>query len=125
MSEGKRSVKVADAIRKEVGEMLVKSLKDPRIGFVTITRVTVTDDCRSAKVYFSVMGSLAERENSEKGLISATGFVRKELGKRLRLRYTPEVVFQFDPSVEYAIHIEEVLRQLHKEEEQNGEDDET
>jgi ribosome-binding factor A len=125
MSEGKRSVKVADAIRKEVGEMLLKSLKDPRIGFVTITRVMVTDDCRSAKVYFSVMGSVAERESSEKGLISATGFIRKELGKRLRLRYTPEVVFQFDPSIEYAIHIEKVLQQLHKEDEKNGEEDET
>jgi len=116
---------VADAIRKEVGEMLLKSLKDPRIGFVTITRVMVTDDCRSAKVYFSVMGSVAERESSEKGLISATGFIRKELGKRLRLRYTPEVVFQFDPSIEYAIHIEKVLQQLHKEDEKNGEEDET
>ena len=94
MGEGKRSEKVADLIRKEISELLLKSLKDPRIGFVTITRVLVSEDCRSAKVYFSVMGSLTERERSEKGLASARGFIRKEIGRRIGLRYTPDIVFQ-------------------------------
>src|SRR3989304_5823593 len=97
--EGKRSEKVADLIQKEVSQMLVKSIKDPRIGFVTITRVNVSEDCRLAKVYFSVAGTLGERENSVKGLDSAKGYVRKELGRRIRLRYTPEIIFQFDPSI--------------------------
>lgn len=118
--EGKRSERVADLIQREVAEMLVKSIKDPRIGFVTITKVTVSEDCRFAKVYFSVAGSLAERESSGKGLDSAKGYVRKELGRRLRLRYTPEIVFQFDPSIEYAIHMEEVIRSIHRGEEPNG-----
>ena len=118
--EGKRSEKVADLIQREVAEMLVKSIKDPRIGFVTITKVTVSEDCRFAKVYFSVAGTLAERESSGKGLESAKGYVRKELGRRLRLRYTPEIVFQFDPSIEYAIHMEEVIRNIHRGEEPNG-----
>ena len=111
--EGKRSEKVADLIQKEISQMLVKSIKDPRIGFVTITRVTVSEDCRFAKIYFSVAGNLAERENSQKGLESAKGYVRKELGRRIRLRYTPEIMFQFDPSIEYAIHMEELIHSLH------------
>ncbi len=118
--EGKRSEKVADLIRKEISEMLVKSLKDPRIGFITITRVTVSDDCRYAKIYFSVMGSLTEREKSTVGLNSAKGYIRKELGRRIGLRYTPEIVFQFDPSIEYAIHIGEVFEHLHQGETKDG-----
>jgi ribosome-binding factor A len=121
--EGKRSEKVADLIQREVSEMLVKSIKDPRIGFVTITKVTVSEDCRFAKVYFSVAGTLAERESSGKGLDSAKGYVRRELGRRLQLRYTPEIVFQFDPSIEYAIHMEEVIRNIHRGEEPNGDEE--
>jgi len=121
--EGKRSEKVADLIQKEISQMLVKSIKDPRIGFVTITRVTVSEDCRFAKVYFSVAGTPAERESSMKGLDSAKGYVRKELGRRIRLRYTPEIMFQFDPSIEYAIHMEELIQSLHQEKESHGEEE--
>jgi ribosome-binding factor A len=120
MPEGKRSDRVADLIQKEVSEMLVRSIKDPRIGFVTITRVTVSDDCRLAKIYFSVVGTLSEREESTKGLNSAKGYIRKELGRRMSLRYTPEIMFQFDPSIEYAIHIGEVFQHLHQESKKNG-----
>ena len=122
MTTGKRSEKVADLIHKEISEMLIKSLKDPRIGFVTITRVTVSEDCRFAKVYFSVMGSLAERDQSAMGLNSAKGYIRKELGRRMGLRYTPEIMFQFDPSIGYAIHIEEVLQHLHQKEGNPGDE---
>jgi ribosome-binding factor A len=120
MLEGKRSERVADLIHKEISEMLIRSIKDPRIGFVTITRVTVSDDIRLAKVYFSVTGSQSEREKSLTGLNSARGFVRKELGRRMRLKHTPDITFHFDPSIEYAIHIAEVIQQLHREE---GEDE--
>ena len=118
--EGKRSEKVADLIQKEISQMLVKSIKDPRIGFVTITKVTVSEDFRLAKVYFSVAGTLEEREKSMKGLDSAKGYVRKELGQRIRLRYTPEIMFQFDPSIEYAIHMEELIQSIHQKKEANG-----
>lgn len=114
--EGKRSEKVADLIRKEISQMLVKSVKDPRIGFITITRVTVSEDCRSAKIYYSVAGTQAEKESSMKGLESAKGYVRKELGRRIRLRYTPDLTFEFDPSIEYAIHIEELIQRIHEKE---------
>jgi ribosome-binding factor A len=116
MSEGKRSEKVADVIRKEISEMiLLKTIKDPRIGFLTITRVLVSDDCRTARVYFSVMGDTDERDRSLEGLNSARGYIRKELGRRMSLRYTPDILFQFDPSIEYAIHIDEVIHHLHEE----------
>lgn len=118
--EGKRSEKVADLIQKEISQMLVKSVKDPRIGFVTITKVTVSDDFRFAKVYFSVAGTLKEREKSMKGLDSAKGYVRKELGRRIRLRYTPEIMFQFDPSIEYAIRMEELIQSIHQEKGPDG-----
>jgi ribosome-binding factor A len=121
--EGKRSEKVADLIQKEISQMLVKSIKDPRIGFVTITKVSVSEDCRFAKVYFSVVGTLAERERSMKGLDSAKGFVRKELGHRIRLRYTPEILFQFDPSIEYAIHMGELIQTIQQGKEPNGDEE--
>ena len=121
--EGKRSEKVADLIKKEVSQMLVKTIKDPRIGFVTITKVTVSEDFRFAKVYFSVAGTLRERERSMKGQDSAKGYVRKELGRRIRLRYTPEIMFQFDPSIEYAIRMEELIQSLHDEKEPKGDEE--
>lgn len=123
MTEGKRCERVGDLIQKEISQMLVRTIKDPRIGFVTITRVEVPEDCRSAKVYFSVAGTLEERKRSMKGLDSAKGYVRRELGRRIRLRYTPEITFQFDPSIEYAIHMGEVIQQLKQEVEENGDSD--
>jgi ribosome-binding factor A len=120
--EGKRSEKVADLIQKEISQMLVRTLKDPRIGFVTITRVAVSEDCRLARVYFSVTGNLADRERSTEGLNSARGYVRKELGRRMRLKHTPEIMFQFDPSIEYAIYIGEVIDHLKQEREKEGDE---
>ena len=113
--EGKRSDRVADLVRKEISEMLVKTIKDPRIGFITITRVAVTEDCRSARVYYSVVGTVAERKRSMEGLNSAKGYIRRELGHRMRLKHTPEIVFQFDPSIEYAVHMGELFHHLQEE----------
>jgi ribosome-binding factor A len=121
--EGKRSEKIADLVRKEVAEMLVKTVKDPRIGLITITRVTVTEDCRSARIHYSVSGSDEERARSMKGLESARGYIRRELARRINLRYTPEISFEFDPSIEYAIHIGEVLQSLQKTKEEDPDED--
>ena len=110
-------------IQKEISQMLLKSIKDPRIGFVTITRVTVSEDCRFAKVFFSVAGTQAQRESSMKDLDSAKGYVRRELGRRIRLRYTPDIMFQFDPSIEYAIHVEELIQSIHQGKEPHGEEE--
>jgi len=103
--------------------MLMKTVKDPRIGFVTITKVSVKEDFRLAKIYFSVAGTPEERERTINGLNSAKGYIRKELGRRISLRYTPEIIFQFDPSIEYAIHIGEVFQQLKQERKKNEDGD--
>jgi ribosome-binding factor A len=113
----KRSEKVAEAVHEMVSELLVKGLKDPRIGFVTITGVKVTDDLHLATVYFTVIGSDQEKKSTEQGLNSARGFVRKELGKSLRMRYVPDIVFRYDDSVAYGTHIESLIREIHTAEE--------
>ena len=108
----KRSEKVAEAIHEMVSELLIKGLKDPRIGFVTITGVKVTDDLHLATIFFTVIGSEEERRATEKGLNSARGYIRKEMGKNLRMRYIPDIVFKYDESVEYGSRIESLLREI-------------
>ena len=108
----KRSEKVAEAIHEMVSGLIIKGLKDPRIGFVTITGVKVTDDLHLATVFFTVIGSDEEKSATEKGLNSARGFIRKEAGKNLRMRYIPDIIFKYDASVEYGSHIESLLKEI-------------
>lgn len=95
-----------------VSELLVKGLKDPRIGFVTITGVKLTDDLRLATVYFTVVGSDTEKKATEQGLNSAKGFIRKEIGKNLRMRYIPDLLFKYDASIDYGNRIDSLLREI-------------
>jgi ribosome-binding factor A len=108
----KRSEKVAEAIHEEVSALLVKGLKDPRIGFVTVTGVKVSDDLHHATVYFTVVGTDEEKTASAAGLNSARGFIRREMGKNLKMRYVPEIIFRYDESVEYGNRIEGILREI-------------
>jgi len=108
----KRSEKVAEAIHELVSELLIKGLKDPRIGFVTITGVKVTNDLHQATVYFTVIGSDEEKKATELGLHSARGFIRKEMGKNLHMRYVPDLIFRYDESVEYGSRIETLLKEI-------------
>jgi ribosome-binding factor A len=108
----KRSEKVAEAIHELVSELLIKGLKDPRIGFVTITGVKVTNDLHQATVYFTVIGSDEEKKATELGLQSARGFIRKEMGKNLHMRYVPDLIFRYDESVEYGSRIETLLKEI-------------
>jgi ribosome-binding factor A len=108
----KRSEKVAEAVHELISGLLVKGLKDPRIGFVTITGVKVSDDLHLASVYFTVVGSDEEKKATEAGLNSARGFIRKEIGKSLRMRYVPDILFKYDAAVEYGSRIEAILREI-------------
>jgi ribosome-binding factor A len=108
----KRSEKVAEAIHELISELIVKGLKDPRIGFVTVTGVKMTEDLHLATVYFTVIGSDSEKKATEQGLNSAKGFIRKEMGKSLHMRYTPDLVFRYDESIEYGNRIESILKEL-------------
>jgi len=112
MSFPNRPSRVADAIQKEISQMILQELKDPRIGFVTVTRIEVTRDLRLARVFYSVMGDPAAQETSQKALETAKGFIRKQLGRRLRLRYTPELQFRLDDSVERSMKITNILDRL-------------
>lgn len=117
----KRSDKVAEEIHKIVSALLIRGLKDPRIGFVTITGVKVTTDIRQATIYFTVIGSDEEKRDTEAGLNSARGFIRKELAQDLKMRFTPEVIFKYDTSVEYGQHIESILKEIgSKDDSDNG-----
>lgn len=108
----KRSEKIAEAIHEIVSALLLKGVKDPRIGFTTITGVKVSDDLHFATIFFSVIGSDAEKKSTENGLNSARGFIRKELGKNLRMRYVPEIFFKYDESLEYGQKIDSLLDEL-------------
>lgn len=117
MSSNVRVRKLEEFIKQEIGAMLMRGLKDPRIGFVTVTAVEVTGDLRQAKVYFSFYGSEEEKETSYRALKHADGHIRSELGKRLNLRYTPELIFEKDTSLDYSMHIESLLNKIKKEDE--------
>jgi len=108
-----RANRVGEQMKKELGDIISRKIKDPRIGFVTVTDVEVTGDLQQAKVFISVLGDEEQRENTLKGLAKAKGFIRTEIGQRIRLRKTPEITFEFDESVDYGNRIENLLHQLH------------
>ena len=89
--------------------MLLTDLKDPRIGFVTVTDVEMTGDLRSAKIFVSIMGDEQQIKNSLDGLQSALGFIRREIGQRIKIRFTPEISFALDTSLDYGDHIQKLL----------------
>lgn len=104
-----RAARVAEEIKRELSQLIRDEIKDPRLGFVTITSVEATNDLRHAKVFVSVYGSEEEKENSLKALNNAKGFLRTEIGKRIRLRTTPEISFKFDDSILHGAKIMELL----------------
>lgn len=108
----KRSDRLGDLILEEVSDLTTREIRDPRIGFITFTRVDMSDDLRYAKVYVSVIGSPPEKERTLQGLSSATGYIRRHLGKALHLRYTPDLTFLLDESLEHGAKIAQLLRQL-------------
>jgi len=110
--EFQRSHRVGEQIQKEVSALILKGLKDPRVGFVTITAVEVSRDLHHARIFFTVIGDERARRESERGLNSALPYLRREIGKRLRLRLVPELTFEYDTSLEYGNRIESLLRDL-------------
>ncbi len=105
-------------MKEEIADILLRKIKDPRIGFVTVTDVEVSDDLRNAKVFVSIYGE--DKEKTLKGLGSAVPFIRSELRKRMRMRFVPELLFRFDATVEQGAHIMELLRVIEEEKEKKG-----
>jgi ribosome-binding factor A len=105
--------KVAEEIRREASKIVQDELRDPRLGFTTVTRVELTPDLRFARIFFSVYGHEKQWEDTLDALESASGFIRRELGHRLQLRFVPEIVFKSDHSAEHSIRIEQELEAIH------------
>jgi ribosome-binding factor A len=108
-----RADQVGEQVREEIMSIIRRELKDPRIGFVSITAVRMSPDLRNARVRVSVLGDPDQKKASMKGLDSAKGLIRHELGRRLQnLRYSPDLRFELDPSIEYSVHISELLKEV-------------
>lgn len=117
MATNRRVSRVAELIKREVSQMLLNGIKDDRVGtgMVSVTDVDVSGDLQHAKIFVSIYGTDEARAETMAGLKSATGYVRSELGQRMRLRRTPEVIFQEDRSIERGTRVLSLLNQLHQE----------
>jgi ribosome-binding factor A len=97
---GNRQKRLGELLKQEISDLVLREIKDPRIGFVSITSVDLSADLRHAKILVSVLGSESERKSSLAGLRSAVGFIKRELGRRLRLKYLPDISIVYDNSIE-------------------------
>jgi len=107
-----RAFRLAESIKEDVSRIIRDDIKDPRLGFVTVTDVEVADDLRYARIFVSILGNDEDRKNSMDVLSRASGYVRGEIGKLLRIRYIPEISFKFDQSIENGAHISKLLREV-------------
>jgi len=107
-----RRERVEEAIKKEVSTIIHDELKDPRIGFVTITRVELSKDLRNAKIFYSVLGKDEDYKKTKLALDSALGFIRSLVASRINLRFAAELMFKEDRSAEYSVKIQELLNKI-------------
>jgi ribosome-binding factor A len=127
MATDRRVARVAELIKREVGQLLISGIKDDRVGvgMVSVTDVDVSGDLQHAKIFVSIYGTDEARAATMAGLKSATGYVRSELGHRIRLRRTPEVVFIEDRSIERGTQVLSLLNRLSEERKDQDEDSDT
>lgn len=110
-----RTIRISEEMRKEISAIIQGELKDPRLSrLISVTSVKVTKDLRYAKVLVSIMGNDEEKKNALDGLKSAAGFIRREVGHRIQLRYTPEVQFELDNSIEHGAYISKLINDVVK-----------
>jgi len=114
---GMRSQKVQEALRREISEIVQREIKDPRMGFTTITKVDITKDLKNAYIYYSVLGREKEAKSTRFALQSAEGYIRKLIGERLKMRYVPEIQFRIDDSMENARKVQDILDKIKDERE--------
>lgn len=112
---GQRPERVQEALRQEISRIVHNEMKDPRLGFITITGVELTKDLRYAKVYFSVLGEEKDKKLALKGLNSAKGYVKGLISDRIKLRYMPQIEFKIDETLEHTKKIYDLLNKLKKE----------
>ena len=117
-----RPGRVQEAIRQEISKIVQIEMKDPRIGFITITKVDLTKDLRYARIYFSILGEDKDKKLALRGLNNAKGYIKGLLADRIKLRYMPDIAFAIDESLEHTKHIYDILDQI-KKEKRNAEGD--
>jgi ribosome-binding factor A len=115
MSQGSRPERVADQIRQELAGLIAREVHDPGIGFLTITRVRVTADLQQARVYYTSIGDDRQRKETERALVRATPFLRRQIGRVLRLRHVPSLDFFYDESIEQQDRIERIILDIQAE----------
>lgn len=117
-----RTIRLAEQIRQEMGAILAREVRDPGIGFLTVTRVKVAPDLQQARIYYTTLGDPAERKKTARALDRALPFIRRALGTRLNLRRVPELAFQFDESVAHQARVEELLEQIRRDDAERAAD---
>lgn len=121
MASYNRTQRIGEEIRKVIGTMLISGIKDYRINsMVSVTDVEVTSDLSYAYVYVSILGG--NKESSMSGLKSACGYIRKEVGRRVKLRHTPEIIFKLDDSIEKGMYMENLIKQVNEDSQKNKKD---
>jgi ribosome-binding factor A len=109
---GRRVERVQDLIREEISRLLLYKVKDPRLSSVNITGIKMTGDLKKAVLYYSILDDSLDRGQVQESLVKASGFFRREIGRVIRLKFVPEIGFQFDKSLDYALHIEKLLGEI-------------
>jgi len=109
---GDRSHRVGDQILRELSDLLLRKLRDPRLKGVTLTDVRMSKDLRHAYVYYSLLGQDEQKKQAQAGFESAKGFIRREIGERVHLRYIPDIQFKYDMSLEYGQKMERLLEKI-------------
>lgn len=119
MAQGSRPARVGDQVRQELAELIAREVQDPGIGFLTITRVKLTPDLQQARVFYTAIGDDKQRAETAKALRRATPFLRRQVGRRLRLKHVPELQFLYDESIEQQDRIERIIQDIHTEREEH------
>lgn len=112
MLAGKRAVRVGDQLLREVADLLMTKVKDPRVKGATLTGIHLSDDLKHARIFFSVIGGRDAVRNSQSGLDSAKGYIKREVASRLELKNIPDIVFKHDPSLETGQHMEKLFEKI-------------
>jgi ribosome-binding factor A len=122
MLPGSRASRVSDLMQREVADLLMRKVKDPRVKAITITGVFMSKDLRHAKVYFSLIGDEKDIRTAQAGLDSAKGFIKREIGLRMDLKHVPDIVFKHDPSLEEGSRMEKLLQKIKEDESSSPEE---
>jgi ribosome-binding factor A len=112
MLGGKRTSRVGDQIMKVVADLLLRKVRDPRVKDVTLTGIEVSKDLRHSRIFFSVMGEIKDIQKTQKGLDSARGFIKREIGSRLDMKYIPDIIFKYDPTLEKTEGLEKLFKKI-------------